>query len=52
MALPMLPADPRPLYYVVGTVIGALVLWVGWVLATAKTREDLSPPPEAEAEKK
>ncbi len=48
----MLPADPRPLYYVVSAVIGALVIWVAWVLAKAPTREDLSPPPDAEPEKK
>lgn len=37
-----MPADPKTLFYVTAAVLGLLVLWVGWVLATAENRVDLS----------
>ena len=37
-----MPADPKILFTVTATVVGALVLWVAWALARTETRKDLS----------
>lgn len=41
---PIPNADPRPLFYVTGIVLGLLALWVLYVLFTAETRKPVSAP--------
>jgi hypothetical protein len=45
---PIPTADPRPLFWVVGVVLGVLALWVLYVVLTGQTR----PPPPGSAEPK
>lgn len=41
---PIPNADPRPLFYVAGVVLGLLALWVLYVLFTGETRKPPSTP--------
>ena len=41
---PIPNADPRPLFYVTGVVLGLLVLWVLYVLFMGETRKPASTP--------
>ncbi len=36
---PIATADPRPLFWVTGIVLGVLALWVLWVLVRGETRK-------------
>ncbi len=41
---PIPNADPRPLFYVTGVVLGLLALWVLYVVFTGETRKPASAP--------
>jgi hypothetical protein len=45
---PIATADPRPLFWVTGIVLGLLALWVLYVVFTAETRK-AAPPSEPKA---
>ena len=47
---PLVAADPKLLFWVVGIVLGVLALWVLWVLLRGETRKPPPSAPEASSE--